>query len=165
MNRARWTAAAIAGLLSAVLLMPQGSAAAWTDTETGAGQFTAATLPGPTFDSCSNTAGDITVTWHYATTTIPTLTAGNVQWAASGTITHELANIITPSGTTTTGPTSTGRYQTTITAGAIGNLVSLNSFVIQAQTVLGTWTTISTNSAQGVSTGLVGIGVYTCTLN
>ncbi|WIE74096.1 SipW-dependent-type signal peptide-containing protein [Curtobacterium sp. MCJR17_020] len=165
MNRARWTAATIAGLLSAVLLVPQGTAAAWTDTETAAAQFTAATLPAPTFDSCGNTAGDITVTWHYATTAVPTLTAGNVQWAASGTVTHELANIITPSGTTTTGPDSTGRYRTIITAGAIGNLVSLNSFVIQAQTVLGTWTAISTNSAQGVSAGLIGIGVYTCTLN
>ncbi|QZQ53688.1 hypothetical protein KZI27_00155 (plasmid) [Curtobacterium sp. TC1] len=162
MNRTLRTTA-IGGLLSAVFLLPQGSAATWTDTETAATQFATTTLPAPTFDSCSNTAGDITVTWHYATTTT-TLTAGNVQWSASNGVLQQLTNIITPSSTTTTGPTN-GRYQTTITAGAISNLASLSSFTIQAQTVLANWTTISTNSAQGVSTGLIGIGVYTCTLN
>jgi hypothetical protein len=163
--RAALAVLALAGLSLTALLSPSASDAQWSDSENGAAQFTAATLPAPTFDSCSNSAGNITVTWHYATTSTAPLTATNIQWSASPGVLQQLTNIITPSNTTTTGPDTSSRYQTTITAGALSNLVSLSSFTIQAQTALGNWTALSTNSANGASTGLGGLGTYTCTLN
>ncbi|QZQ53631.1 hypothetical protein KZI27_00660 (plasmid) [Curtobacterium sp. TC1] len=155
---------ALAGLPLSAVLAPQPSVAQWSDNETASSPLTAAALPAPTFDSCSNTAGNITITWHYTTTSIPNLTATNMQWSASNGVLQQLTNIITPSNTSTTGPNTADRYQTTITAGALSNVVSLSSFVIQSQTALGNWTALSTNSAQGVSTGLIGLGTYTCTL-
>jgi hypothetical protein len=163
-HRAALSAAALIGCAAAAVLTPARSDAQWTAGQYASAQLTAATLPAATFDGCSNSAGDITVSWHYTSTAVPGLSAATMQWSASNGVLQVLTNVITPGQVTSTGPDGTGHYQTTIAAGLLGNIVSLNSFTIQSQTFFGNWTAVSTNHAEGASIGAAGLGSFTCTV-
>ncbi|WP_138945044.1 hypothetical protein [Plantibacter sp. M259] len=122
----RRTAATVIAVAMAFLLAhpaPEPVDAAWADPEYGTGSFTAATVPTPTFSSCTFNPNAVGLLSSY--TVVYTIPAGyTINYAYSANAAFTPNTIITP--TSTSGTTT---VTSTFSLGLLGGLLGSNVYI------------------------------------